>query len=365
VFSLTLDGQTYLRDELVAVSAESHPALTFCHQWLNGQQTFTLRTSGSTGTPKAIQLHREQMAASARFTGTALGLQRGDRALVCLSTDYIAGVMMLVRGMELGLALTVGQPERNPLAAFSGELVLSNAEATRFDFTAVVPLQMQAILDSPQRTIADQMKAIIIGGAAVSTPLRHDLQTFNAAVYNTYGMTETVSHIALRRLNGPDASDYFVPFADAKLALDERGCLTINSILTRHATITTNDRVDLLPDGRFRWLGRVDNVINSGGHKVQAEQVEAALHAVLEEPRRLVVGGVPDNVLGERVVAIIEGEQVGNSAETEIRQRLLQSNLHRYELPRQIIFTHHLPTTTTGKIDRRAALATLQLEPHS
>jgi O-succinylbenzoic acid--CoA ligase len=355
-----------LRDELIVVSAESHPALAFCQQWLSGQQTFTLRTSGSTGKPKAIQLHREQMAASAQFTGAALGLHPGDRALVCLSTDYIAGVMMLVRGMELGLALTVVEPSRNPFEDFSAELVLSNAEATHFDFTAVVPLQMQAILDSPQRTIADQMKAIIIGGAAVNTPLLHDLQALNAAVYNTYGMTETVSHIALRRLNGSDASDYFVPFPDVKLALDERGCLTIQSILTRGATIVTNDRVELLPDGQFRWLGRVDNVINSGGHKVQAEQVEASLHAVLGEPRRLVVGGVPDNVLGERVVAIIEGEQVGDSAETELRQRLLQSNLHRYELPRQIIFMHHLPTTTTGKIDRRAALAMIsQLEPQS
>jgi O-succinylbenzoic acid--CoA ligase len=225
---------------------------------------------------------------------------------------------------------------------------------------------MQAILDSPQRAIADRMRAILIGGAAVSAPLLRDLQTLHAAVYNTYGMTETVSHIALRRLNGPHASAYFVPFDDVKLALDERGCLTIRSILTRGVTIATNDRVELLADGRFRWLGRVDNVINSGGVKVQAEQVEAALHAILGEHRRLVVGGVPDSVLGERIVAIIEGDERVDSAETDLRQRLHQSNLHRYEIPRQIIFMQQLPETTTGKIDRRAALATVhQLEPQS
>lgn len=352
MFSLTIDKRTYGADELTTgvASAESHPAIAFCQAWLTSQSAFTLHTSGSTGVPKPITLSREQMQASACFTGTALGLQAGDRALVCLSTDYIAGVMMLVRGIELGLALTVVAPRRNPLAGFSAE--------TRFDFTAVVPMQMQAILDSPQRMIADHMKAIIIGGAAVPPSLESDLQTLNAAVYNSYGMTETVSHIALRRLNGPHTDAYFVPFAEVTLGLDKRHCLTITSILSGGKTIVTNDRVDLLPDGRFRWLGRVDNVINSGGYKVQAEQVEAALHAVLGENQRVLVGGLPDAMFGERIVAVIESEGWDDSAATDLHNNLLQSEqLHPYELPRQIIYLPRFPETSSGKIDRQATLA--------
>ncbi|MCO5198568.1 MAG: AMP-binding protein [Anaerolineae bacterium] len=348
MFSLTINKRTYRADELAGgvASAESHPAVAFCRTWLSGQTAFALHTSGSTGKPRPITVSREQMRASAHFTGAALGLQVGDRALVCLSTDYIAGVMMLVRGMELDLAVTVVPPRRNPLAAFSAE--------TRFDFTAVVPMQMQAILNSPQRIIADHMQAIIIGGAAVTPSLEHDLQSLNAAVYNSYGMTETVSHIALRRLNGPHPDAYFVPFAAVKLGLDEQQCLTITSILSGGKTIVTNDRVELLSDGRFRWLGRIDNVINSGGYKVQAERVEAALHTVLGENRRLVVGGMPDATFGEQVVAIIEGE---DSAEIDLHTALLQSGqLHRYELPRQIIFLPHFPETRSGKVDRRATL---------
>lgn len=350
VFTLTLAERTYDADALasIAASAESHPAITFCHTWLNGRQTFILHTSGSTGPPKSIVLRREQMIASAHMTGRALNLRPGDRALVCLSTRYIAGVMMLVRGMELGLALTVVDPARNPLAAFSAE--------TRFDFTAVVPLQMQTLLNSPQRAIVNRMRVILIGGAAVSDALHHELQTVDAAVYNSYGMTETVTHIALRRLNGPQADDAFTPLSGVTLDVDGRGCLTITAPVTGGVTLITNDRVDLLPDGRFRWLGRADHVINSGGHKVQAEQVEAALHAVLDDDRRVLVGGVADPELGQRVVALVEGAP----APFDLAERLRQSgHLHRYATPREIIYVPHLPETSGGKLDRRAALATL------
>jgi len=337
--------------------------LDFCRRWLGGQETFALRTSGSTGTPKEITLRRAQMVASARMTGDALGLQRGDRALVCLSAEYIAGLMMLVRGFVLGLRLTVVTPSANPLASLP-----PNA---RFDFTALVPLQLQTILaQTPDRLpILDGMKAILVGGAPVGLALQRQLQRIAAPVYHTYGMTETVSHIALRRLNGPRSDAAFAPLPGVRLGQDERGCLTVTAPVTGGRTLRTNDRVDLRPDGSFVWLGRLDNVINSGGVKVQVEKVERALERVLLDyrggvfgGRRFFVGGTPDERLGEAVTMVMEGAPLPAQDEAAIRAAL-QTTLRRYEVPRRFAFLPRLSETPTGKIDRRASLRRLSLHP--
>lgn len=336
--------------------------LRFCQQWLSGQETFTLNTSGSTGKPKAITITRDQMATSARLTGRALGLRPGDRALVCLSADYIAGLMMLVRGFELGLHLTIISPTSNPLAQFSAEVIL--------DFTAFVPLQLQEILThSPHRvTILNRMKGILVGGAPISIALQAQLQQVTAPIYHTYGMTETVSHIALKRLNGPRASDYFIPFAGVKLGLDERGCLTIKSPLTGGEKLHTNDLVELRPDGSFIWLGRIDNVINTGGMKVQVEKVETALEKFLYQyqngayaGRRFFVGPLRHPRFGQAVVAVIEGQPFDDekdlSPDTKaLIRRQLSKWLTKHETPQEFYFLKQFSETPTGKIDRLANL---------
>jgi O-succinylbenzoic acid--CoA ligase len=215
------------------------------------------------------------------------------------------------------------------------------------------------------------MKGVLIGGAPISTALAQQLQVVTAPLYHTYGMTETVSHIALRRLNGARRRDDFVPFAGVQLGLDERGCLHITSALTRGETVQTNDLVDLRADGTFRWLGRVDNVINSGGVKVQTEKVESAIETWLLHhqggmyaERRFFVGPLPHPRLGQAVVAVIEGESfaaveaVGMVRDAPM-QAYLQQVLHPYEIPRQVYFVPKLIETPTGKIDRRANLARL------
>jgi O-succinylbenzoic acid--CoA ligase len=263
--TFVLNGTAYSRQQLLdgcvqaQLSDYERRVLQFCQQWLAGQETFTLQTSGSTGQPKAIQLTRAQMITSAHWTGEALGLRPGDRALVCLSVAYIAGMMMLVRGFELGLQVTVIEPMSRPLAHFP--------PTVRFDFTAMVPLQLHETLRGTphESVILDHMKAVLIGGAPISLALEEYSQRVQAPLYHTYGMTETVSHIALRRFNGPQRSDYFLPFDEVRLGKDARGCLTITSALTRGETLQTNDLVALQTDGSFRWLGRIDNVINSGG----------------------------------------------------------------------------------------------------
>ncbi len=364
--SFSLNNKTYRLEQLSTgdfpedLSNEERQTLQFCRQWLNGQKTFTLRTSGSTGTPKSITLSRKQMIASAKMTGQALGLKTGDRALVCLSTRYIAGMMMLVRGFVLGLDLIVVTPSGNPLAGFSPD--------TRFDFTALVPLQLQHILnDTPDRLpILNEMKAILVGGAPVSASLQAQLQRIRAPIYHTYGMTETVTHIALRRLNGPRADSAFIPLPGVKTGLDKRGCLTIRSAVTGGKTLRTNDLVELYPGGSFVWRGRIDNVINSGGVKVQVEKVESALEGALLRvageryaQRRFFVGPMEDVRLGQMVVAVIEGAAF-SAAEIDEMKRLLQETLNQYEVPRRFYFLTELAETPTGKIDRATSLKHLQ-----
>jgi O-succinylbenzoic acid--CoA ligase len=370
-----LNGIPYSHQQLrdgrapAQVSDYERRVLQFCQQWLSGQETFTLHTSGSTGHPKAIPLTRAQMVTSARYTGRALGLQPGDRALVCLSVEYIAGMMMLVRGFELGLHLTVIDPVSRPLAHC--------APSERFDFTAMVPLQLHATLhgDPHESAIFDDMKGVLIGGAPLSLVLEDQIQRVRAPLYHTYGMTETVSHIALRRLNGPQRSERFIAFDDVRLGLDARGCLTITSALTRGETLVTNDLVELHADGSFQWLGRVDNVINSGGVKVHIEKVERALEAWLLHyqdgryaERRFFVGALAHARLGQEVVAVIEGQPLADQTgrtiplDTALRTQMAPA-LTPYEMPRTVYFVPHLCETPTGKIDRRATLQHLAAPP--
>jgi O-succinylbenzoic acid--CoA ligase len=362
---LTLNGRRitpacFDENDAAGFSPYERHTLQFCRQWLAGQESFVVPTSGSTGKPKAVTLKREQMCASARLTGRALGLRTGDTALACLSTEHVAGLMMLVRGFELGLALTVVTPSRNPLVAY--------AEETRFDFAAFVPLQVQEILTATpaKQAILNRMRAILIGGAPVDDSLLQQIATLAAPVYHTYGMTETVSHIALRRLNGPQASDGFQPLDGVEISLGPQDCLVVTSVLTGDRPLLTNDRIELGPDGSFRWLGRLDNVINSGGFKVQAEKVEKALEQLLPQypllaGRRFFVGPLPDQQWTQVVVVVIEGPPVALAIEAELCIRLRQGWLHHYEVPRYFYYRPRLLETPTGKIDRRANLAGLSV----
>ena len=363
--SLMLNGTSYRLQDVAAgrhypdLSRYEQHVLQFAQQWLSGQKTFTAHTSGSTGQPKAIPLTREQMVTSANLTCQALGLAAGDRAFVCVSAEFIAGMMMMVRGFEWNLPMTIVDPASRPLAGCT--------PSDRFEFTAMVPLQLQETLQgSPaERAILNDMKGVLIGGAPVSLGLAQQLQPIAAPMYHTYGMTETVSHIALKRLNGPQRSDHFMPFAGVELTLDARGCLAITSELSQGITLQTNDLAELHADGSFRWIGRIDNVINSGGIKVQTEKVEAALEAWLLDyasgahaHRRFFVGPLTHSRLGQAVVAVVEGVSFGGGkTEMEsILRQALRADLTPYEIPRKVYFLDNLIETPTGKIDRRANL---------
>ena len=256
-------------------SAYSQSVLDFCKDWLNGKKEFILHTSGSTGVPKEIVITRVQMELSARMTIQAFNLRSGDKVLVAINTAYIGGKMMLIRSMEANLAMEIVEPSSNPLDNFSVN--------THFDFTALVPLQLETILakNREKKSILDGMKAIIIGGAAVSEQLEELIQDIHSPVYNTYAMTETISHIALRQLNGKERSPYYTALPGVKLGVSDKGTLTILSAVTNNELIVTNDVVELIDEKTFKWLGRADNIINSGGIKIFPEKLEAEIQGIL------------------------------------------------------------------------------------
>jgi o-succinylbenzoate---CoA ligase len=350
--SLILNGKEILYDDILsgkfsASSLFENFTLQFSKDWLSGKSHFSIFTSGSTGKPKEIILNRDQMISSARMTGLALGLQKSDRSFICLNTEFIAGMMMLVRGFELEMQMIITEPSANPFKNISGD--------ERFDFTALVPMQMQKVLEeSPDKiSILNGMKAILLGGSPVNARLEEALQEIKAPVYSTYGMTETVSHIALRRLNGEYRSELYATLDGVNTGTDERGCLTISAPSTRHHTIITNDLVELAGRHSFRWLGRIDNVINSGGIKIHTDYLEEKIDRIFHEAgiqNRLFICPVTDAEFGEIAVLMIEG-----NADEEAVRSLLKGKLKKFEVPRKIVVIEKFPETPSRKIDKIAA----------
>ncbi|MES2519223.1 MAG: AMP-binding protein [Bacteroidota bacterium] len=330
-------------------SVYEQKVIDFCQKWLTGQLEFVLKTSGSTGEPKPIFLNRNQMIASAKLTGKTFELKRGDSALVCLNVDYIAGMMMLVRGMVLGLKLIVVEPSSNPL-----ELL----EDKDFDFAAFVPLQLQTILDSQVNIrIVNGMKAVIVGGAAVNEVLEKKIQELTVPVFSTYGMTETVSHIAVRRMNGVGKSDNFTVLEGVKVGLDERNCLNIIADASNNELIQTNDIVEMLGENTFKLMGRFDNIINSGGVKIQLEKVEKATENDIQmlNPKRYFAYGIPDEKLGQKLVLVLEKDFLDQN-EIDSFLKNIGSVLSKYEIPKEILFIEKFLETPTGKVDKRGTI---------
>jgi O-succinylbenzoic acid--CoA ligase len=324
-----------------------------CWSWCGsgrGAQEFGLRTSGSTGQPQLIALKRRQLAASAARTGDYFDLGPGDRALVCLNCDFIGGKMMVVRGLERNMHLTIVEPHADPLAEAPA--------GAEFDFAAFVPLQLRAVLAAGRVVQLNNMRAILVGGAGVEPSLLAEIQQLTVPVYLTYGMTETASHMALRRLNGPEASGYYRVLPGLHLGQDERGCLTVRGDVTDDQLVVTNDRITLLDKHIFDWLGRVDFIINSGGVKVQAEKVELVLDVALAElgyTRRAFVAGRPDERLGQAVTAYLEGPPLTGTDEQKLLA-LLAKRLDKYEIPKAVGYIPAFEATASGKLDRAATL---------
>ena len=310
----------------------------FLEEWNNSSPYIHVQTSGSTGTPKQMLVEKRRMLASACRTNNFLGLKSGDTALLCMSLDYIAGKMMVVRAIERGLRLITIEPSGHPLAV---------KQSPSVTFAAMVPMQVYNSLQvAEERERLREIKHLIIGGGAIDEALAAELKNFPNAVWSTYGMTETLSHIALRRLNGEEASEWYTPFPSVEVRLSDDGCLVIYASEVCEELLETNDIAELDRDGRFRILGRKDNVICSGGLKIQAEEVERLLRPHLKEP--YLVTKRPDTRLGEAMVLLTEGD-------VETAKAVCKTVLHKYHQPRVYVFVSRIPLTETGKPARKQA----------
>ena len=313
--------------------SEFHKELyLFLKDWFSQSPFLTVKTSGSTGLPKEMIVEKERMMRSAELTCSFLGLKEGDKSLLCMSLDYIAGKIMVIRALISGLDLYPVVPSGNPL---------KNTKIP-FDFAAMIPMQVYNSLQVvEEKKQLEEIKNLIIGGGAIDPLLESDLKVLPNKIYSTYGMTETLSHIAMRRLNGNEASEYYTPFPSVSLSLSKDNTLIIDAPLVTNERLFTNDIVNINIDGSFHITGRIDNIINSGGIKMQAEEIEKLMKPFIKG--MFAITSIPDAKYGEIVILVVEEDS------DEIDLTKISPAYYR---PKKIIKTDKIPLTETGKISR-------------
>jgi O-succinylbenzoic acid--CoA ligase len=327
-----LNGFSFTKEDLLRVAysfikeGENYekPLGIFILDWFDPKPYLEMNTSGSTGAPKIIRVDKQAMVNSALATGDFFDLQPGQKVLHCLPTDYVAGKMMFVRAFILGLDMEFVAPSSHPMERVKGD----------FDFCGMVPLQAKNSLNDLHR-----IKKLIIGGAKINKTLENELAKISSQIYETYGMTETITHIAAKRVG----ASAFTVLPNVKIITDDRYCLVIDANKISGEKIVTNDLVDLVSDTQFVWKGRFDNVINSGGIKLIPEQIEEKLATLI--PRYFFVYGQADELLGEKLVLYVEGEPI------KIEESIFEV-LDKYERPKEIFFIPEFKRTASGKVIR-------------
>ncbi len=347
--NIIIKGKCYGSDDLPELANEKILSINtlawektlfqFILDWISDSSTLKVNTSGSTGQSKTILLEKEKMIQSALRTGEFFQLNKNEKALLCLPTDFIAGKMMVVRAFVLGLDLFPIEPKANPLEFIDED----------FHFAAMTPMQVSNIFKNIDRDKKlNQIQNLIIGGGEISKELVFKISKLKNNTWHTYGMTETITHVALKKLNGPNPTNYFEPLPDVIFEKDQRECLIIRATYLSDKPIITNDIVKLASNTKFEFIGRFDNVINTGGVKVSPEKVENKLQAYFDQ--RIIISGIPDEILGSKVVLVIEGIPIRN---LNLEVIYINVNLSKYEIPKQVFFLDKFPETDNGKIIRK------------
>lgn len=344
--SITINGKHYTKDSLDRVPDYDQDSLRgFLQEWMSDSPEITVQTSGSTGAPKSMQVTKNAMLASAQRTLHFFGLKPKMTALLCLPTSFIAGKMMVVRALLGQLRLITTLPSGRPLQNLS----------TDIDLAAFTPMQMLNELKVAQPKL-HHLRNVLIGGGKVDTQLDRMLQNQSFAAYETYGMTETLSHIALRRINGAGRQSAFVPLQNVHIQSDPRGCLTLSAKGITEGSIVTNDLVLIEPDGTFVILGRADHIINSGGIKISPEIQEDKIRHLISVP--FVLSAIDHETLGQQVVLVTEGEPA--NAETLLYQ--IKPLLAKFESPRHLYTLPLFPKTESGKVKRHDLAKALKMK---
>jgi O-succinylbenzoic acid--CoA ligase len=342
-----LNGLPYQSDGLFEIAKDlidsgAHYEISigkFIQEWLDSNDFVVVKTSGSTGVPKNWELSKQKMINSAKATGTFFKLAENTTALLCLPSNYIAGKMMLVRAMVLGWNLHIVAPEKDAITQYDND----------YDFVAMVPYQVHYSLKS-----LNKIKKLIIGGGFISKELNDQLQHINTEVFATYGMTETITHIAVRRINGLAKSNDYTALPSVKFSVDERNCLMIDASEVSPEKVITNDVVKLISPTSFEYLGRIDNVVNSGGIKLFPEQIEEKLASYIDRP--FIIASEKNETLGEQLILILEDSSSKENPDFKVAFSILSS----YERPKKIYTFSKFPFTETGKIKRMEILNSLQ-----
>lgn len=318
--------------------------LLFIKDWLSQKNEFSLQTSGSTGKPKSIRFSRKQIQKSAHRTIKFFNLKEGNRILTCLNPKHVAGMMMIVRALEGDLELSIVTPSSNPLVRLSDDKIIN--------FVALTPHQMEhAINDSPEKL--DNIKTILIGGAGLHQELERRLQKIPPEVFHSYAMTETLTHVAVRKVNGDKINAHFHALDGVSFSLDNRSCLVIHDEALGIESLATNDISKLIDEKTFIWKGRYDNVINSGGVKIQVEKVENEIKRALEELKlecEICVISQPDIKLTNKLILLLKTSNDEFSNDNILK--VLKQNLPKYHAPRHIALVRGIIRTKSGKIDR-------------
>ena len=318
-------GQVDGADDIVA----------FFEQWVSLNDFVEIKTSGSTGTPKVIRAKKEFMVQSALQTNSFFQLDNQSTALLCLSANYIAGQMMIVRAIVAQMNLIVVSPKGN----------ITQKLSCNIDFAAMVPNQVLNCLKTPQ--YLNKIKTLIIGGGKVDIRLVEKLHNLSTNCYETFGMTETLSHIALKQLSVSDTP--FITLGGVTVAQSGRGTLVVNYPALGICAMETNDIVDVVSCNSFVWKGRTDFVINSGGIKISPEEIEMQIGKILPN-MHFCISSLPDEKLGNKLVMVVETSTVN---ESELLQ-ILKTELKPYYVPKAIVGIDVLPTNCNGKLDRLA-----------
>lgn len=316
----------------------------FILAFLNDDEEIEVQTSGSTGVPKLIRVQKSKMVRSAQMTASYFQLNKDDKVLLCLPATYIAGKMMIVRALVNGLNLIIRKPNMDPLSKLLG--------TDNIAFAAMVPAQ----LIGKDLSVLKCIDQLIVGGAAVSSDLKALLSKSDCRVYETYGMTETLSHVAVREIG---VDQCFHALEGVLFSQDDRSCLKVDANGLLDEALQTNDIVDLISPTEFEWLGRFDNVVNSGGVKLMPEAIELKLAEVFKEllfTNRYFISGMPCDELGEKLVLIIEGESLNVSALKEEMSAVLD----RFEVPKEVFFVDHFEETSSAKVHRKNTLLKLK-----
>lgn len=348
---ITIDKISFIPENLDNISVKFQPnsgqnlfLFEFLKNWFHEKYSFSIYTSGTTSFPKHIILKKSSLVASAIQTIESLNL-KNENILCCIPTEKIGGLMMVVRALIGGFDITVNKPTADPMEEID--------QFHNFTFVSLVPYQLQNILsNSESLKKLNRFKHVLLGGAQLNSDLLLKIENLKPDIFHSFGMTETCSNFALRKLNN-GKWNYFKPYNDVKIKIDKSGILSVKGKQTDEKWIKTNDIASIHDDG-FEFIGRNDFVINTGGFKVSPEFLENKIQNFLldkKENSQFLITSQMSEDWGQTVILAHNDKQ---TFENTNFQNTLKSNLEKHEMPKKFIFLENLPLNKSMKIDRKA-----------